>query len=478
MKDLDFVKQVTKGAKLPLFVSYRFTDTLGTCHHMTKVVRKFDADLMTEGVSIDGSSIAGWRGIENSDMLIMPDWSTAHMDPFIDEPTLAVFCNAVYPDGKPYERCPRTIAARAIDYLKKSGVGTGVLFGPEPEFFIFDSVQWNNEMHNTFVRIHSEEGDWSSELDFDGMNSGHRPRIKGGYFPLQPVDSLVSVRNEMCSKMMQLGLNVELHHHEVATAGQCEIGVECASIVQASDNVQKLKYVVRNVANEFGKTATFMPKPLKGDNGNGMHVHQSISKNGKNIFLGKKYAGLSQEALWYIGGIMKHARALNALTNPSVNSYKRLLPGFEAPTKVAYSARNRSAAVRIPHSADKARRIETRFPDPTANPYLAFAAMLMAGIDGIKNKIEPGEPASENLYHVRRTAEDKMVKNLKKNKVADVCGTLNEALSELDIQRKFLTAHGVFCDDAIDAYLALKWEEVDEFRQAPHPIEFQMYYSR
>lgn len=477
-KNLDLVKKFLRGVKgTPRFVSYRFTDTHGTCHHMTRVIDKIDEELMTTDVSIDGSSIAGWRGIEDSDMLIRPDWTTIYMDPFVDDPTLAVFCNVIYPDGKPYERCPRTIAGRALEYLKKSGVGSGVLFGPEPEFFVFDSVQWSNDMQNTFCRIHSEEGAWSSALDFDGMNSGHRPAVKGGYFPLQPVDSLVAVRNEMCNKMLQVGLTVELHHHEVATAGQCEIGVQCASIVPVGDNVQKLKYVVRNVANEFGKTATFMAKPLKGDNGSGMHVHQSISKNGKNLFLGKKYAGLSQEALWYIGGIMKHARALNAITNPSVNSYKRLLPGFEAPTKVAYSARNRSAAVRIPHSPDKARRIETRFPDPTANPYLAFSAMLLAGLDGIKNKIDPGEPsAGVNLYHKRRRQREGVVS--KTPEVQDVCGTLNQALSELDAQREFLTRTKVFDDSAIDAYLELKWAEVDEFRQAPHPIEFQMYYSR
>lgn len=452
------------------YVDYRFTDTNGVFHHITVPVDGKPEEALKSDKGFDGSSIPGWRGIEDSDMQIRPDLSTAVIDPFVDDPTLAIICDVLLPDGKAYELCPRGIAARAVKYLKSTGIGTDALFGPEPEFFVFDAVQWSNDMHQTGYQIHSEEGAWASNLPYDGFNSGHRPGIKGGYFPLPPVDSLMELRNEMCNKMAEMGVTVEVHHHEVGTAGQCEIGTRCGPPVQRGDHSQILKYVVRSVAQQFGKTATFMPKPLSGDNGNGMHVHQSIVKNGKNLFRGNKYAGLSQEALWYIGGVLRHARALNAITNPATNSYKRLVPGFEAPVKIAYAARNRSASVRIPLSPDAARRIELRFPDPMANSYLCFAAMLLAGLDGIRNKIDPGEPHDYNLYANRRVSDAEQIKEL--------CGSLSEALNALDSGRDFLVKSGVFTNEAVDAYLALKWEEVSAVRSAPHPVEFQQYYSR
>lgn len=452
------------------FMDYRFTDTHGVCHHVTVPLGNKPAEELEAVKSFDGSSIPGWRGIEDSDMRLAPDWSTVVLDPFIDEPTLAVFCDVQTPDGAGYALCPRSIAAVATEYLKKTGVGDTALFGPEPEFFVFDSVQWKNDMNHSFFRIHSEEGAWSADESYDGFNSGHRPAVKGGYFPLPPVDSLHDIRNEMCLKLAEMGVTPEVHHHEVATAGQCEIGTTCGPMVLRGDHTQILKYVVRAVAQQFGKTATFMPKPLRDDNGNGMHVHQSIVKNGRNAFIGDGYAGLSQEALWYIGGVLKHARVLNAITNPATNSYKRLTPGFEAPVKIAYSARNRSALVRIPLSAEKARRIELRFPDPMANPYLCFAAMLVAGLDGIKNKIDPGKPADFNLYANRR-GSDRVA-------VPEVCGALADALNALDGGRDFLVNSGVFSNEMIDAYLALKWGEVAGLRHAPHPYEFSQYFSR
>ncbi|MCH9704621.1 MAG: type I glutamate--ammonia ligase [Proteobacteria bacterium] len=453
------------------FLDYRFTDTHGVCHHVTTPIGAKPAELLQEYKSFDGSSLPGWRGIEDSDMQLAPDFSSAVVDPFLDEPTLAVFCDVLLPNGKPYDLCPRSIANNTLTYLKKTGIGSDALFGPEAEFFVFDSIQWKNEMQDTSFTIHSEEGAWSSANAYDGFNSGHRPQIKGGYFPLPPVDSLADMRNEMCIKLAEMGVEAEVHHHEVGTGGQCEIGTRCGSLVERGDHNQIFKYVVRNVAHQFGKTATFMPKPLRDDNGSGMHVHQSISKNGKNIFRGNLYAGLSQEALWYIGGVLKHARALNAITNPATNSYKRLMPGFEAPVKISYSARNRSALVRIPVSNDKARRVELRFPDPMANSYLCFAAMLVAGLDGIKNKIDPGEPADYNLYANRRRGVDK-------NVVKEVCGSLSEALNALDSGRDFLIKSGVFSNEMIDSYLTLKWEEVHTLRRTPQPIEFEQYYSR
>lgn len=454
------------------FVDFRFTDFRGTFHHITVPTSHFSADFFASGKNFDGSSIPGWRGIENSDMVLMADPESARIDPFIDEPTLILVCGAYEPNSrKPYNRCPRSIAASAMTYLKKTGIGDSAIFGPEPEFFVFDSVQWWNNMNHSGFKIHSEEGAWASGELVDGYNSGHRPGVKGGYFPCPPVDSLADMRNEMCMKMGLLGVDAEVHHHEVATAGQCEIGTRGGPIVRRGDDNQFLKYAVLRVADEFGKTATFMPKPLLGDNGNGMHVHQSISRRGRNIFQGNLYGGLSQEALWYIGGIMKHGRALNALTNASTNSYRRLMPGFEAPVKLAYSANNRSAAIRIPHSSPKARRVETRFPDPSANPYLCFTALMMAGLDGIKNKIDPGKPSDFNLYHNSRRGDGGI------QKITELSGSLADALDELDRDRKFLSAGGVMDDDCIDAYITIKREEVARFRAAPQPVEFEMYYS-
>ena len=469
-KSPSHLAKIVKEAK---FLDYRFTDLNGVCHHVTVPLEGNVTEVqkaIRSHKNFDGSSIPGWRGIEDSDMQLRPDVDSAYMDPFIDQSTIALFCDILLPNNSTYDLCPRSIGAKTIAYLKKTGVGSDALFGPEPEFFIFDSIQWNHAMNHSFYRIHSEEGAWASSEEYEGFNTGHRPAVKGGYFPLPPVDSLNDIRGEMCAKLKEAGVPVEVHHHEVATAGQCEIGTGASSLVRRGDHSQVLKYVVRNVAHQFGKTVTFMPKPLLGDNGNGMHVHQSIVRTGKNLFTGKKYGGLSQEALWYIGGILKHAQALNAITNPSTNSYKRLMPGYEAPVKLAYSARNRSASIRIPLSDDKSRRVETRFPDPMANPYLCFSALLLAGLDGIKNKIDPGDPSDYNLYAVRREDD--------KKHVPEVCGTLNDALNKLDSGRDFLTKTGIYTNEAIDAYLRLKWEDVEKFRQAPHPVEFDMYYSR
>jgi glutamine synthetase len=372
-------------------------------------------------------------------------------------------------DGKGYDRDPRSIAKRAEAYLKSSGIGDTAYFGPEPEFFIFDSVAWNVGMGGSSIKINSEEAAWQSGDTFEGGNTGHRPRVKGGYFPVPPVDSLHDIRSAMCITLEEMGVPVEVHHHEVATAGQCEIGTQFSSLVQRADWTQILKYVVLNTAHAYGKTATFMPKPILGDNGSGMHVHQSVWKDGKNLFAGDGYAGLSEFALFYIGGIIKHARALNAITNPSTNSYKRLVPGFEAPVKLAYSAKNRSASIRVPfvHS-DKARRIEARFPDPTANPYLAFAALLMAGLDGVQNKIHPGEAATKDLYHLPPEEDAK---------IPTVASSLEQALEALQIDHEFLTRGGVFSQDWVDSYIAFKMDEVTQQRMTPTPLEFDMYYS-
>ena len=452
------------------FVDFRFTDTRGKEQHVTVPVSAFNEDKFTEGHAFDGSSIAGWKGIQASDMQLMPDPDTANIDPFMDEPTLILTCDVVDPtDGKGYDRCPRSLAKRAEAYLKSSGIGDTAYFGPEPEFFIFDSIQWDVSMSGCNVRINSEEAAWSSNDKFEGGNTGHRPGVKGGYFPVPPVDSLQDVRSAMCIALEEMGVPVEVHHHEVATAGQCEIGTKFSTLTQRADWTQITKYVVLNTAHAYGKTATFMPKPFAGDNGSGMHVHQSIWKDGKNLFAGNGYAGLSEFALYYIGGIIKHAKALNAITNPGTNSYKRLVPHFEAPVKLAYSAKNRSASIRIPfvHS-DKARRVEARFPDPIANPYLAFSALMMAGLDGVQNKIHPGEPATKDLYHLP-PEEDAQIPT--------VCASLEEALANLDKDREFLTRGGVFSNDWIDAYIALKMEEVTKLRMTPHPAEFGMYYS-
>ena len=452
------------------FVDFSFTDTRGKEQHVSVPVSAFDEDKFSSGHAFDGSSIAGWKGIEASDMLLMPDPNTANIDPFFEEPTLILTCDVVEPsDGKPYERDPRSLAKRAEAYLKASGLGDTAYFGPEPEFFIFDQVQWNVDMSGCFVKVSSEEAPWSSGKDFEGGNMGHRPGVKGGYFPVPPVDSFQDMRSEMCLILEQLGIPVEVHHHEVAGQGQNEIGTKFSTLVQRADWLQLQKYVIHNVAHSYGKTATFMPKPIVGDNGSGMHVHQSIWKDGKNLFAGDGYAGLSEFALYYIGGIIKHARALNAITNPGTNSYKRLVPGFEAPVKLAYSSRNRSASIRIPFVANpKGRRIEARFPDPLCNPYLGFAALMMAGLDGVENKIHPGEAATKDLYHLPPEEDAK---------VPTVCHSLDQALDYLDKDRAFLTKGGVFTDGYIDAYIDLKMQEVTRFRMTTHPLEFDMYYS-
>lgn len=452
------------------FVDFRFTDTQGKEQHVSAPVSQFSETKFTEGHAFDGSSIAGWKGIQASDMILMPDADSACMDPFRDESTLILTCDVIEPsDMKGYDRDPRSIAKRAEAYLKSTGIGDTAYFGPEPEFFIFDSVSWKTDMSGSMCKISAEEAAWSSDATYEGGNMGHRPAVKGGYFPVPPVDSLQDIRSAMCLTMEDMGVEVEVHHHEVATAGQCEIGTKFNTLTKRADWTQILKYVVHNVAHSYGKTATFMPKPIVGDNGSGMHVHQSVWKDGKNLFAGNGYAGLSETALYYIGGIIKHAKALNAITNPGTNSYKRLVPGFEAPVMLAYSARNRSASIRIPFvQSDKARRIEVRFPDPSANPYLAFSAMLMAGLDGIQNKIHPGEASDQNLYHLSPEEEAKIPK---------VCHSLDMALEALDKDREFLTRGGVFSNEMIDAYIELKMQEVTRLRMTTHPIEFEMYYS-
>ncbi|PID50610.1 MAG: glutamine synthetase [Proteobacteria bacterium] len=452
------------------YVDFRFTDTKGKEQHVTLPIGEFNEDVFEDGKMFDGSSIAGWKGINESDMILMPDPNTAVVDPFFQDITVNIRCDIVEPATmEGYERDPRSIAKRAEAYLKSTGIGDTAFFGPEPEFFIFDDVRWGTSMSGTFVKIDSEEAGWNSEKIYPDGNMGHRPGVKGGYFPVPPVDSLHDIRATMCNIMEEMGVPVEVHHHEVATAGQCEIGTRFSTLTERADWVQIQKYVTHNVAHQYGKTVTFMPKPIVGDNGSGMHVHQSISKGGQNLFAGDGYAGLSETALYYIGGIIKHAKALNAFCNASTNSYKRLVPGFEAPVMLAYSARNRSASIRIPFvPSPKGRRVEVRFPDPTANPYLAFAAMLMAGLDGIQNKLHPGEAMDKDLYDLP-PEEDKLVPK--------VCHSLDMALEELDKDRDFLTAGGVFSNDMIDTYIALKMEEVTRIRMTTHPVEFDMYYS-
>ncbi len=452
------------------FVDFRFTDTRGKEQHVSVPAKIISEDDFKDGKMFDGSSIAGWKGIEASDMVLMPDPETAVLDPFSDESTLILRCDILEPNTmQGYERDPRSVAKRAEAYLKSTGIADAAFFGPEPEFFILDDVRWGADISGSFVKVDSEEADWNSERVYEGGNMGHRPTVKGGYFPVPPVDSLHDMRSAMCLALEEMGVEVEVHHHEVATAGQCEIGTKFNTLVKRADHNQILKYVVQNVAHAYGKTATFMPKPLVGDNGSGMHVHQSLAKDGENLFSGNLYGGLSETALYYIGGIIKHARALNALTNASTNSYKRLVPRFEAPVLLAYSARNRSASIRIPFVANpKGRRIEVRFPDPTANPYLAFSAMMLAGLDGIQNKIHPGDAMDKNLY-------DLPPEELKD--IPTVCYALDQALDELNKDRGFLTAGGVFTDDMLDGYIALKMDEVTRLRMTTHPVEFDMYYS-
>ena len=452
------------------FVDFRFCDTRGKEQHVTFPAHTIDEDTFEEGNMFDGSSIAGWKHINESDMILMPDPSTAVIDPFFDDKTLILRCDIIEPkDMQGYVRDPRSIAKRAEAYLQSTGIADTAFFGPENEFFIFDDVRWNTGMGGCSYQIDSEEAGWNSEKVYENGNIGHRPGVKGGYFPVPPVDSFQDMRSAMCLVLEEIGQTVEVHHHEVATAGQCEIGVKFNTLVKKADEVLGLKYVIANIAHAYGKTATFMPKPLVGDNGSGMHVHQSLAKGGVNLFTGNLYGGLSETALYYIGGIIKHAKALNAITNPSTNSYKRLVPGFEAPVMLAYSARNRSASIRIPYVTNpKGRRIEVRFPDSTANPYLAFSAMLMAGLDGIQNKIHPGEAMDKDLYDLPPEEE---------KAIPQVAFSLDEALAALDADREFLTRGGVFTDDVIDGDIALKQEDVTRLRMSTHPVELDMYYS-
>ncbi|WP_420409455.1 type I glutamate--ammonia ligase [Hoeflea sp.] len=451
------------------FVDLRFTDPKGKLQHVTMDTSAVDEDMFADGVMFDGSSIAGWKAINESDMVLMPDLATAHMDPFFAQSTMVLVCDILDPiSGEAYNRDPRTTAKKAEAYLQASGLGDTVYVGPEPEFFVFDDVKYRADPYNTGFKLDSTELPSNDDSDYETGNMGHRPRTKGGYFPVPPVDSCQDMRSEMLTVLAEMGLTVEKHHHEVASS-QHELCMVFDTLTRQADKTQIYKYGVHQVAHAYGKTATFMPKPVFGDNGSGMHVHQSIWKGGKPTFAGDEYAGLSETCLYYIGGIIKHAKAINAFTNPSTNSYKRLVPGYEAPVLLAYSARNRSASCRIPFgSSPKSKRVEVRFPDPTANPYLAFAAMLMAGIDGIKNKIHPGKPMDKDLY-------DLPAKELRK--IPTVSGSLREALESLDKDRKFLTAGGVFDDDQIDAFIALKMEEVMRFEMTPHPVEFDMYYS-
>lgn len=451
------------------FVDIRFSDPRGKMQHVTQDVSTIDEGVFQDGIMFDGSSIAGWKDISASDMALIPQVDTAHIDPFFAQTTMAIFCNVVEPGtGEAYERDPRGTAVRAEAYLNSTGIGDTAYFGPEPEFFIFDDVRFASDPYNTGFKLDSMELPSNMDTEYEMGNMGHRPRTKGGYFPVPPVDSCQDIRSEMISVMSEMGVTVEKHHHEVASA-QHELGIKFNSLLKSADEVQIYKYVVHQVAHAYGKTATFMPKPVFGDNGTGMHCHQSIFKGGDAVFSGSGYADLSETALFYIGGILKHAKALNAFTNPSTNSYKRLVPGYEAPVLLAYSARNRSASCRIPYVANpKGKRMEVRFPDPMANPYLAFSAMLMAGLDGIQNRIHPGDPMDKNLYDL--PAEEL-------EGIPTVCASLREALDSLDADREFLKAGNVFTDDQIDGFIELKMEEVMRTDMTPHPVEFDMYYS-
>ncbi len=463
----DILKQIRENDVK--FVDLRFTDPKGKLHHVTMDVGVVDEDMFADGVMFDGSSIGGWKAINESDMVLMPDTATVHMDPFFAQSTMVIVCDILDPvSGEAYNRDPRGTAKKAEAYLKASGIGDTVYAGPEPEFFVFDDVKYKADPYNTGFKLDSSELPSNDDTDYETGNLGHRPRVKGGYFPVPPVDSCQDMRSEMLTVLTEMGVTVEKQHHEVAAA-QHELGVKFDTLVRSADKVQIYKYVVHQVANAYGKTATFMPKPIFGDNGSGMHVHLSIWKDSKPQFAGDEYAGLSETCLYFIGGIIKHAKAINAFSNPTTNSYKRLVPGYEAPVLLAYSARNRSASCRIPFgTGPKSKRVEIRFPDPLGNPYLGFAAMLMAGLDGIKNKIHPGKAMDKDLY-------DLPPKELKK--IPTVSGSLREALENLDRDRKFLTAGGVFDDDQIDAYIELKMIEVMRYEMTPHPVEFDMYYS-
>ena len=451
------------------YVDIRFTDPRGKLQHVTVMADQVDSDFIDEGFMFDGSSIAGWKSIEASDMKLMIDTDSAYVDPFYADKTLCVHCSVVEPDtGEAYERDPRGTAEKAESYLKSSGVGDVAYMGPEAEFFLFDNVKFSNEMNKVSFEVDALDAAWNTDTDYEMGNTGHRPGVKGGYFPVNPIDDGQDIRSEMLSTMKRLGMKVDKHHHEVASC-QHELGLIFNSLTKQGDELQKYKYVIHNVAQAYGKSATFMPKPVAGDNGTGMHVNMSIWKGGKPLFAGDKYADLSQEALYYIGGILKHAKSLNAFTNPSTNSYKRLIPGFEAPVLRAYSARNRSGCVRIPWTeSPKAKRVEARFPDPSSNPYLCFSALLMAGLDGIKNKINPGEAMDKNLY------------DLPAEELADiptVCGSLREAIEELQKDHDYLLAGNVFTKDQIDGYIELKIEEIESYEHTPHPVEYGMYYS-
>jgi glutamine synthetase len=468
MKTVSDVLKLIKDKDVK-FVDLRFSDTKGKMQHVTADVSCVDDSMFTDGYAFDGSSIAGWKGIEASDMLLMPDPASAHIDPFFAQSTLAVFCDVREPStGQPYERDPRSIAKKAEAFMLSQGIGDAVYFGPEAEFFIFDDVKFSTDMYKVGFQVDSSELPSNSDTAYEMGNLAHRPRVKGGYFPVPPIDSCQDMRSEMLSVLTEMGVAVEKHHHEVASA-QHELGVKFGPMIQMADHMQIYKYVVHQVAQAYGKTATFMPKPVFGDNGSGMHVHQSIWKGGQPMFAGNKYADLSDTCLYYIGGILKHAKAINAFTNPLTNSYKRLVPGYEAPVLLAYSARNRSASCRIPHvTSPKAKRIEIRFPDPGANPYLAFTAMLMAGLDGILNKTHPGDPMDKNLYDLPPA---------ELAKIPTVAGSLREALDALDKDRAFLKAGGVMNDDMIDAYIELRMAENMRYEMTPHPVEYDMYYS-
>jgi glutamine synthetase len=463
----DILKQIKdKDIK---FLDLRFTDPKGKLHHVTMDCGLVDEDMFTDGVMFDGSSIAGWKAINESDMVLMPDPQSVHLDPFFAQPTMVILCDVLDPvTGQKYNRDPRGIAKAAEAYMKTLGIGDTVYVGPEAEFFVFDDVKFKADPYNTGFKLDSSELPSNDDTDYETGNLGHRPRVKGGYFPVPPVDSIQDMRSEMLTVLSDMGVTVEKHHHEVAAA-QHELGIKFDTLLRNADKMQLYKYVVHQVAHAYGKTATFMPKPIFGDNGSGMHCHFSIWKDGNPTFAGDEYAGLSENCLYFIGGVIKHAKAVNAFTNPLTNSYKRLVPGYEAPVLLAYSARNRSASCRIPFGQGaKSKRVEVRFPDPGANPYLAFAALLMAGLDGIKNKIHPGQPMDKDLY-------DLPPKELKK--IPTVCGSLREALQSLDKDRAFLMAGDVFSNDMIDSFIELKMVEVMRFEMTPHPVEFDMYYS-
>jgi len=468
MSDIQAVLDSIKDNDIE-YVDIRFTDPRGKLQHVTLINDEVTADFLEEGFMFDGSSIAGWKSIDESDMKLIPDCASAYIDPFYAEKTLCIHCSVHEPDtGEAYARDPRSTAEKAEAYLKSTGIGDTAYFGPEAEFFLFDDVRFSNSMNKVSFEVDAADAAWNTDTEYEMGNMGHRPGVKGGYFPVNPTDAAHDIRGEMLSTMKRLGMKVDKHHHEVGSC-QHELGLVFGTLVKQADELQKYKYVIHNVAHAYGKSATFMPKPIAGDNGTGMHVNMSIWKEGKPLFAGDKYADLSQEALYFIGGILKHAKALNAFTNPATNSYKRLIPGFEAPVLRAYSARNRSGCVRIPWAeSPNAKRVEARFPDPAANPYLCFAALLMAGLDGITNKIDPGEASDKDLYDL---PPEELAG------IPTVCASLREALEELEADMDFLTAGDVFTKDQIEGYMELKWEEVYQMEHTPHPVEYGMYYS-